>query len=65
MTDPYLGEIRMFAGSYAPVGWACCDGALLNIAQHQALFSIIGTTYGGDGRLDMALPDMQDRAPMG
>lgn len=56
-----LGEIRMFAGNYAPSGWAFCDGQLLAIAQNQALFSILGTTYGGDGRTTFGLPDLRGR----
>lgn len=65
MADPYIGEIRMFAGTYAPAQWAYCDGATLPIVQNPSLYSIIGTTYGGDGRNTMMLPDMTDRAPMG
>lgn len=62
--DPFLGEIRMFAGNFAPRGWAFCDGALLPISQNSALFSILGTTYGGDGRTTFALPDLRGRAPI-
>lgn len=62
--DPFLGEIRMFAGNYAPQGWALCDGRILQIAQNQALFSILGTTYGGDGRSTFALPDLRGRVPV-
>lgn len=62
--DPFLGEIRMFAGNFAPVGWALCNGQLLSIAQNTALFSLFGTTYGGDGRVTFALPNLQGRAPM-
>lgn len=58
---PLAGEIRMFAGNYAPAGWAFCDGQVLNIADHQGLFALIGTTYGGDGRSTFALPDMRGR----
>ncbi|MED4584487.1 tail fiber protein [Brevibacillus choshinensis] len=63
MAEPYLGEIRMFAGAYAPNGWALCNGQLLNISQNDALFSLIGTTYGGDGQTTFALPDLQGRVP--
>lgn len=61
---PYLGEIRMFAGDFAPQNWALCDGQLLSIAQYDALFSLIGTTYGGDGQVTFALPDLRGRAPV-
>jgi microcystin-dependent protein len=63
--DPMIGEIRMFAGNFAPRNWALCEGQLLPIAQYQALFSILGTTYGGDGRTTFALPDMRGRVPIG
>ena len=59
--DPFIGEVSMFAGNFAPRGWAFCDGQLLPIAQNQALFSILGTTYGGDGRTTFALPDLRGR----
>ncbi len=62
--DPFIGEIRMFAGNFAPRGWALCDGQLLPITQNTALFSILGTTYGGDGRETFALPDLRGRVPM-
>lgn len=62
--DAYLGEIRIFAGNFAPKGWALCDGGLLPISQHTPLFSIIGTMYGGDGKTVFALPDLRGRAPM-
>jgi microcystin-dependent protein len=62
--DPFLGEIRLFAGSYAPFNWALCNGQLLSIQQYTALFSLLGTTYGGDGRSNFRLPDFQGRAPM-
>ncbi len=62
--DPMIGEIRMFAGNFAPRGWAFCEGQLLPISQHSALFSILGTTYGGDGRTTFALPDLRGRAPV-
>ncbi|MGB1253893.1 MAG: phage tail protein [Candidatus Promineifilaceae bacterium] len=64
MSDPFLGEIRMFAGTYAPVGWDFCDGQLLAISQNEALFSLFGTTYGGNGRTTFALPDMRGRIPV-
>lgn len=60
-----LGEIRMFAGNFAPRSWAFCEGQLLPISQNQALFSILGTTYGGDGRTTFGLPDLRGRAPLG
>ncbi|MFD2530003.1 tail fiber protein [Polaribacter marinaquae] len=62
--DPLLGSISMFAGNFAPRGWALCQGQLLSIAQNSALFSILGTTYGGDGRTSFALPDLRGRAPV-
>ena len=61
----YVGEIQMFAGTYAPQGWLFCDGQLLSIAEYDTLFSLIGTTYGGDGITKFALPNLQGRAPMG
>jgi len=64
MGQPYIGEIRMFAGSFAPVGWAFCDGALQAIADNQALFQLLGTTYGGDGVTTFALPDLRGRVPL-
>lgn len=64
MADPFIGEVRMFGFSYAPLGWAYCNGALIAISQNQALFSVIGTTYGGDGRTTMALPNLKDQAPV-
>lgn len=63
--EGFIGEIRMFAGNFAPRTWAYCDGQLLSIAQNQALFSILGTTYGGDGRTTFALPDLRGRTPIG
>ena len=63
--DSIIGEIRMFAGNFAPTGWAFCQGQLLPIAQNQALFSLLGTTYGGDGRTTFALPDLRGRVPVG
>ena len=62
--DPYLGEIRMFAGNFAPQGWAKCEGQLLAISQNQALYAIIGTTYGGNGITNFALPDLRGRVAM-
>lgn len=64
MSEPFLGEIRMFGGNFAPRGWAFCNGQLLPIAQNSALFSILGTTYGGDGQTTFALPDLRGRVPM-
>ena len=63
--EVFLGEIRMFAGNFAPTGWAFCQGQLLPIAQNQALFALLGTTYGGDGRTTFALPDLRGRVPVG
>ena len=62
--DPFIGEIRIFAGTFAPQGWAFCDGQLLAIAQNTALFSLLGTNYGGDGRTTFGLPDLRGRVPM-
>lgn len=62
--DPFIGEIKMFAGNFAPRGWAFCDGQVLAISQYSALFSLLGTTYGGDGRTTFALPDFRGRAPI-
>ncbi|MNI16628.1 Phage Tail Collar Domain protein [compost metagenome] len=64
MADAYTGEIRMFAGNFAPKNWALCNGQLLNISQNPALFSILGTQYGGDGKTNFALPNLNGRAPM-
>lgn len=64
MSEPFIAEIRIVAFNFAPRGWAFCDGQLLPIAQNTALFSLIGTTYGGDGRTTTALPNLRDRAPM-
>jgi microcystin-dependent protein len=64
MGNPYLGEIRMFAGNYAPLGWMLCDGQTLPINVYQALFSVIGTTYGGDGTQTFNLPDLRGRLPL-
>lgn len=62
--DPFIGQIIMFAGNFAPRGWALCDGALLSIAQNSALFSILGVTYGGNGQTTFGLPDLRGRTPM-
>ena len=62
--EAMIGEIKMFAGNFAPRGWAFCEGQLLPISQNSALFSILGTTYGGDGRTTFALPDLRGRAPV-
>lgn len=64
MADPFVAEIRMFAGNFAPAGWAFCNGQLLPISQNTALFSLLGTTYGGDGQSTFALPNLQGRVPM-
>ncbi len=61
MSEPFVGEIRMFGFNFAPVGWALCDGQLMAIAQNQALFSLLGTTYGGDGQSTFGLPNLQSR----
>ncbi len=62
--DPFIGLIKIFAGNFAPRGWAFCDGQLLQVSQNTALFAIIGTIYGGDGRTTFGLPDLRSRAPM-
>ncbi|MCK7594970.1 phage tail protein [Pseudomarimonas salicorniae] len=64
MSEPYVGEIRMFAGNFAPAGWAFCDGQLLSISQNDALFSLLGTIYGGDGETTFGLPDLRGRLPI-
>lgn len=64
MSEPFIAEIKIFAGNFAPRGWAFCDGQFLPLAQNTVLFSVIGTTYGGDGRTSIALPDLQGRAAM-
>jgi len=64
MSSPFIGEIRMFAGNFAPVGWAFCNGALIPISENDALFNLIGTTYGGDGQTTFALPNLQSRVPV-
>src|SRR5262249_34952952 len=65
MADPFIAEIRIFAGTFAPTGWAFCDGQLMAISQNTALFSLLGTTYGGDGKTTFALPNLQGAVPMG
>lgn len=62
--DEFMGVIKIFAGNFAPRGWAFCEGQILSISQYQALFSLLGTTYGGDGRTTFALPDLRGRAPI-
>jgi microcystin-dependent protein len=62
--EPFIGEIRLFGFNFAPLGWALCDGSLLPISQNTALFSLLGTTYGGDGRSTFALPDLRGRVPV-
>ncbi len=64
MSSPFIGEIRMFGGNFAPQGWAFCNGALMAIDQNDALFQLIGTTYGGDGQTTFGLPDLQSRIPV-
>ncbi len=64
MAQPYVGEIRMFAGTFAPVGWAFCQGQTMSIAENDVLFQLIGTTYGGDGQETFNLPDLQSRVPI-
>ncbi len=64
MSEPYIGQIKIFAGNFAPRGYTFCDGQLLQIAQNTALFALLGTTYGGDGRTTFAVPDLRGRAPL-
>jgi microcystin-dependent protein len=64
MSQPYVGEVRMFAGNFAPAGWAFCDGQLLPISENDVLFNLIGTSYGGDGQSTFALPDLRGRLPI-
>lgn len=64
MADPFVAEIRIFPFNFAPTGWAFCDGQLLPLSQNTALFSLLGTTYGGNGKSNFALPDLQGRVPM-
>jgi microcystin-dependent protein len=65
MSDPFVAEIRLFAGNFAPRGWAFCNGQLLPISQNTALFALLGTSYGGDGRTTFALPDLRGAVPVG
>lgn len=64
MSQPYVGEVRMFAGTYAPAGWLFCEGQLLPISENDTLFTLLGTTYGGDGQSTFALPDLRGRVPL-
>jgi microcystin-dependent protein len=64
MADPFIGEIRMFGGNFAPQGWSFCDGSVLAISQNDALFNLLGTTYGGDGQQTFNLPDLRGRVPI-
>lgn len=64
MSQPFVGEIRIFAGNFAPAGWAFCNGSLQAISENETLFNLIGTTYGGDGQQTFALPDLQGRVPI-
>ena len=64
MAQPYVGEIRMFAGNFPPAGWMFCEGQLLPISENETLFQLIGTTYGGDGQETFALPDLRGRVPV-
>lgn len=64
MGEPFVGEIRMFGGSFAPAGWAMCQGQLMPISENETLFNLIGTTYGGDGQETFGIPDLQGRVPM-
>src|SRR6201990_2003002 len=64
MAQPYVGEIRMFAGNFAPAGWMFCEGQLLPISENDTLFNLIGTTYGGDGQSTFGLPDLRGRLPV-
>lgn len=64
MSEPFIGEIKMFGFGYAPVGWATCDGQVLTIQNHYSLYALIGTTFGGDGQTTFALPDMRGRVPL-
>ena len=64
MAQPYVGEIRMFGGNFAPAGWMFCEGQLLPISEYETLFNLIGTTYGGDGQCTFALPDLRGRLPI-
>ncbi len=65
MSEPFIGEIRMFVGNYAPLHWGLCEGQTLQIRSHDSLYSLLGTMYGGDGRIEFRLPDMRGRIPVG
>lgn len=65
MSDQYVGQIILFAGNYVPDGWHVCDGSLLSLSQYEVLFSLLGTTYGGDGRTTFGIPDLRGRVPVG
>lgn len=65
MSEPFIGEIRMFAGNFAPRGWAFCEGQMLSVEDNQELYSLLGTTYGGDGNSTFGLPDLRGRIPLG
>ena len=64
MSNPFVGEIKMFGGNFAPRGYAKCEGQILAVSQNDALFALLGTTYGGDGRITFGLPDLRGRAPL-
>src|SRR5947207_8300902 len=64
MSQPFIGEIRMFGGTFAPAGWAFCDGQLMSISENDTLFNLIGTTYGGDGQETFGIPDLSGRVPV-
>jgi len=65
MADPFIGQLKLFAGNFAPVGWVLCNGQLLSISENDSLFSLIGTTFGGDGQSTFAVPDLRGRVPVG
>jgi len=65
MAEPYVGEIRLFAGNYAPVGWLLCQGQIIGISENEVLFTLLGTTYGGDGQSNFGLPNLQGKLPVG
>jgi microcystin-dependent protein len=64
MSDPFIGEIRMFGGNFAPVGWLMCDGSFVSISEYEVLYTLLGTTFGGDGQTNFGLPDMRGRVPI-
>jgi microcystin-dependent protein len=64
MSDPYIGEVRMFGGNFAPRGWSFCDGSLLSISEYETLYTLLGTTYGGDGQTTFGVPDLRGRLPI-